>query len=492
MRWLCVYFPQLPLEVFAGEVNSAEINSRVGANSVQAFAVARGQAKGGRDTVLAANAGAQAAGIHSDMRVSAAQALLPGLRIGIRDPKREHAALARLAAIALQFTSQVGLAPQALLLEIEGSLGLFGGLENLCARLKAALAETGYSHCLASAATPQAALWCARAERERHLSTHGEFLSACADLPLGCLTLETKTLLALKRLGLRHIAALLRLPRDGLARRFGAALLLDLDRAVGRAADVRPGFSLPDSFVGALAFPAPVQAAPAIVFAARRLFIDLQAYLRVRDLGVRAFDLKLKHERGALSLRFRLSDNRRAPEDLLLLLRERLERVMLEQAVMEISLHTHTLEAWCEPSGDLLTARSGRGETPGQLQDRLRARLGDTALSGLCLEPSHVPEQASRACELPVDGRSAVAAVEGPRPFWLLPAPLPLEAGADTPRWQGALQLMQGPERIETGWWQQDVARDYFVAQTEAGARVWIFRERRAPTPQWYLHGFFA
>lgn len=491
MRWLCVYFPQLPLEVFAGEVSSGENNSDAGTKSAQAFAVARGLAKGGRDTVLAVNAHAQAVGIHSDMRVSAAQALSPGLRIGVRDPKREHAALARLAAVALQFTSHVSLAPQALLLDIEGSLGLFGGLENLCARLKAALAETGYSHCLASAATPQAALWCARAEQERHLSTHGEFLSACADLPLDCLTLESKTLLALKRLGLRHVGALLRLPRDGLARRFGAALLLDLDRAVGRAADVRPAFSLPDAFEGALAFPAPVQAAPAIVFAARRLFVDLQAYLRARDLGVRAFDLALKQERGDVRLRFRLSDNRRAPEDLLLLLRERLERVALEHPVVEISLHTHTLEAWREPSGDLLGVRSGRGETPGQLQDRLRARLGDAALSGVCVEASHVPEQASRACELSANG-APVEEVRGSRPFWLLPTPLPLETGADVPRWQGALQLMQGPERIETGWWQQDVARDYFVAQTEAGARVWIFRERRAPTPQWYLHGFFA
>jgi len=69
------------------------------------------------------------------------------------------------------------------------------------------------------------------------------------------------------------------------------------------------------------------------------------------------------------------------------------------------------------------------------------------------------------------------------RPVWLLAEPQPLE---------DALEIEDGPERIESGWWDgHDVRRDYYVARTPAGVRLWIFRERRAPG-RWFLHGVFG
>jgi protein ImuB len=61
----------------------------------------------------------------------------------------------------------------------------------------------------------------------------------------------------------------------------------------------------------------------------------------------------------------------------------------------------------------------------------------------------------------------------------------------------GALLLEQGPERIESGWWDgKGIARDYYIAhqvhdshQTR-GARLWVFQERRSKC--WYVHGVFA
>ena len=57
---------------------------------------------------------------------------------------------------------------------------------------------------------------------------------------------------------------------------------------------------------------------------------------------------------------------------------------------------------------------------------------------------------------------------------------------------QRPLQLVQGPERIESGWWDGlDVRRDYFIAESTCHARYWIYRE----LPQaraWYLHGLFG
>jgi protein ImuB len=74
---------------------------------------------------------------------------------------------------------------------------------------------------------------------------------------------------------------------------------------------------------------------------------------------------------------------------------------------------------------------------------------------------------------------------------WLLAAPQPL-AGGEQPRYEGMLDIEAGPERIESGWWDgHDVRRDYYVARTPAGTRLWIFRERRADGG-WFLHGVFG
>ena len=51
---------------------------------------------------------------------------------------------------------------------------------------------------------------------------------------------------------------------------------------------------------------------------------------------------------------------------------------------------------------------------------------------------------------------------------------------------------MSGPERIETGWWDDlPVARDYFVATTVTGERLWVYRECHGGQ-NWFLHGRFG
>ena len=84
------------------------------------------------------------------------------------------------------------------------------------------------------------------------------------------------------------------------------------------------------------------------------------------------------------------------------------------------------------------------------------------------------------------------AAMEGaPRPVWLLGEPLLLSGREDSCPLRRGLILEQGPERIESGWWDgKGVARDYYVARRAHGARIWVFQERQSK--RWYLHGVFA
>jgi protein ImuB len=92
--------------------------------------------------------------------------------------------------------------------------------------------------------------------------------------------------------------------------------------------------------------------------------------------------------------------------------------------------------------------------------------------------------------------RTTVSSTPAPlteRPFWLLAEPLALSVRNDRPIYHGPLQLLRGPERIESGWWDHlRIARDYFVAQDQHAARYWIYRERDTEQARWFLHGLFA
>ena len=85
----------------------------------------------------------------------------------------------------------------------------------------------------------------------------------------------------------------------------------------------------------------------------------------------------------------------------------------------------------------------------------------------------------------------------GVQPLWLLAAPQPLHERDHRPLLDGRpLRLLAGPERLETGWWDEQLAlRDYFIAQDSGGALVWIYRQRLPALtegPGWFLQGLFA
>ena len=116
--------------------------------------------------------------------------------------------------------------------------------------------------------------------------------------------------------------------------------------------------------------------------------------------------------------------------------------------------------------------------------ERLRARLGGKAVQGMKVAAEHRPERSFLRTKPSPGDDPWLSPRFGPRPFWLLPRPSPLERESVT--------LLAGPERIESGWWDgDDVRRDYFVALDSRGSRLWVFRERDGER-RWYLHGIFG
>jgi protein ImuB len=478
------------------------------------FAVIAGE--GAQRTVVAANTAAAALGVRAGHGISAAFALAPSLAFAPRTPEREAAALARLAAWAQQFTPLVSIElPDALLLEVRGSLKLFGGLAALIARLQVALTPLGYSAMLAVAPTPRAALWFARAGVDRRLDDASALPGALGALPLAVLGLDPGLVAALAGIGVHQVRDALRLPRGDLGRRYGPRLRAELDRALGRQPEPRAAFVAPVRFCGELELAYEHSAAVPLAAAAGRLIAELCGGLAARGGGVRRLLLTLEHRVGLeavapTTLTLGLLAPTRDPRHLDRLLYEHLARTPLAGPVRALrleALEVETLDAAPLPLFDeLFDAREAGAAVaadPAPLIDALRARLGPARVHGLSCVADHRPEYAWREIGIGVDfdppaGEAVLAATKSTlipvsRPTWLLAEPQPLAALRGRPRWRGAeLELLQGPERIESGWWDgADVVRDYYQAQAADGARLWVFRTRQKPTA-WFLHGLFA
>jgi len=471
--WIAIRLPQLPLEIFLR-----------GSSTPEPFALEE------RYRIFACDRKARSRGVRAGMAVSAALALAPRLRLAQRDPAAETEALLGVAGWAAQFTPGVALEfSDAVLLEAAGSLKLFGGLASFLDRLRRDLAEMGWSAILAGAPTPRGAFWLALAGKERFVGAAPDLGPALAELPVAVLRRDGETLEALEAIGVRTLGGLLALPREGVARRFGQRLLDDLDRALGQLPDPRNFFIPPARFRAAIELPAEVVQAEALLFAAKRLIVQLGGFLAAHSGGAQRLVFRLRHrDRAATEVAIGLVAPSRDAGHFALLARERFSGLALAEPVREIALEVDEVVPLAGRNLGLLLEQ---GKPPGdweQLVERLRARLGAGAVRGITVRAEHRPEQASAVAD--VDHKELQLDF-GERPLWLLESPRPLAEVGSRPHHEGPLELLAGPERIESGWWDgYDVARDYFIARMRNEALVWIYRERGGGG--WYLHGLFA
>ncbi len=421
----------------------------------------------------------------------------------------EHSAvvLQRLCLHAQAFTSFVSIEPpNALLLEIKGSLKLFGPLETLHANIDACWHRLGLPAQSATATSTLAALWCARAGKQGCIHDPGLLAGCLAKLPIACTAWNADHLQTLRSMGVTRVGELLRLPRAGLARRLGTDTVRDLDIALARQPAPRRAFVPRERFRERCDFETEIENVAYLEKALEPLIVRCAQFLRERQAGVQALRLKLRHRAGpATRVHLGLASITGEQRRLMDVLTQKLARLGLEAPVRGMELISGSLQPLSAGSLGAFAGLVGTGgrDTAPQLVERLRARLGEDAVYGVVSFPEHRPEAAwRRVHDLRFASRGNQIAGHGatdhemPRPVWLLdePALLPEQ---EVQLHQGDLILEQGPERIESGWWDgRGVARDYYVARQRRGARpsrgakLWVFQERQSK--RWFLHGMFA
>lgn len=481
MFWLALVFPEWPLQ--------ARFRGRPG---TQALAIEE------RQRVVALDATALAQGVRIGQRLADALALAPDLLIRARDRAAEAQALHEAAGCALQFTPHVALDEAGLLLEVEGSLMLFGGLSRLLHCLRQSLSAAGFRLQLAGAPTPLAARWLALGAPGSMVRDDASLRAALVTLPLEVIEAGS-ALSMLKDAGLRTLGNAMELPRSALALREARSVLGLLDRALGQQADPRGFFSPPRRIDSRLELPVPRHDTDVLLFVASRLFNAACNRLAAEHAGVGECRLELQHEHAAPTiLELCTGVPTRDAHRLTLLTREHLARIVLPEAVCALRLQSDNWVTLAGRSRELFGAQvrstDDLREAADLLVERLRARLGREAVHGLSGCGDHRPERAQRIDE-PTHARPARARAQ--RPLWLLVQPQALAERDGHPWRNGPLHCIGRAERIEAGWWDDETAapgeslRDYYVAIGPGQERLWIYREHTPPW-RWFLHGIFA
>jgi protein ImuB len=473
---------------------------------------------------------------------------------------------------ALQFSPRVTVLEGAVLVEVQASERLFGGRKALLGRMRqecadlqvarmavapTALAARGLLRCMPCAGAPAQSNVAVAACAQRQLAA---VLDA---LPLAALLATQPHAPTLQRLGCERLGQLRALPRGGLSRRFGAALLGALDQAYGLQAELYPWVALPEQFSLRLEFNSRVEVAEGLMFGAHRLLGSLKAWLIARQCGVTGICLHWEHDlqrRGdakAGSLEVRTGQATTDMQHLARLLAENLARTTLLAPVVAITLEALAVEPLPTASASLLPDDVESGGSLQQLLERLSARLGAQRVLTGHTTPDHRPQRMQAWVPSTLAGAArAGTATPTPRkvptaptvqkarttpavpdhwanyPCWILRQPLRLAVVKDKPMYQGPLQLIAGPERIETGWWPESAGdsdggqsgaqssthsganddvnpstggdltlRDYFIASSEMAGLLWIYRQRTglaepgahgAVQVGWYLHGIYG
>jgi protein ImuB len=542
------------------------------------------------DALIALTPGAQQCGLTLGMRCATVRSLSPECLLYPRDPQAEQNAYAQAAHVALTYSPSVYQHTNAtLLIDVTYSLRLFGGirlivqglrqqLKRLKLQVQSSVAPTATGAWLLAQAAQHSTQYSVQRpiqqSAQRSTQYSGQYSTqyspryACGQatlerlidqLPCTILPSAQPHLIWLKAIGCETLGGLRALPRNGLQRRVGTALLSELEQAYTQTVWRQAPYLAPEQFIEQLDLLDRLEHTEALASFSERLALSLCTWLAAKQYALRSATLELHHERGRHAcpptiLELAFGEPVWLMAQLMPLLRERLSRQSLVGPVVTLTLRSQALATQNARSATLFPDPLHAPADYRRLLDLLCARLGAEQVLQPAPLADHRPEiannwaplDASKVAATDTESRtsfsrtkktisvqggsatvkpsvttttttkSAISVMTKPaapatsnqasfatenstpapsseRPFWLLAEPLALTVRDDRPIYYGPLQLLRGPERIESGWWDHlRIARDYFVAQDQQAVRYWIYRERDIEQARWFLHGLFA
>ena len=500
---MSLYFPALALEVFHRPGLSAETT-----DDSKAIAIVCQQ------RIEQLSTAAIETGITPGTMISHAYALCETLVCIEKDIQKEQQALQQIVQWLYEFTPNIAFhGPQHLILEISGSVKLFSGLETMKLRIKHTITQLGYTPILGLGQTPLAARVCAE---QRYPDSHLRHPKAALDNTLlHHLHMLEKSVTQLEKMGVTKLSQLLKLPREGLQKRFGKPFMRHLDRLLGLEADPQRFVEPPAVFYSDVFFLDSVDNLQSLIFPIKRLANAFGAFLTARQLQTQVFEITLKYrgkEKSNLVIKLACADN-----DIPLFLKLialKLDQVKTVKEVDQLIFSASSFQASTPTPPALFSlgplmipqAATGQGNLHASTYDAEHIKKANDLLSllqnqltlencfGVGLGDDHRPEKSWQKIKPSAHHeRQKINLLNSTypiRPNFILEQPMRLHKDLN-PLQHPDFEWLEGPERINAAWWDGDGQnRDYYIYRYARKTLYWLFY--RSLTHRWYWHGIFS
>ena len=434
-----------------------------------------------QDHIIQCSELALAAGVIPGMTLSMAMTLCPKLLTKAYQADAERGLLHRLALWAYQYSHQVAIWNKGLCIEVSKSKSLFGDLTELTQTLKNAATSQSFQIQLAFGYTPEmAALFVQEGLRPKENTFH----KTLSHIAIDAATIPREQIKRLKNMGFRTIGDYFSAPSRARQARIHQDTFLYFDAIAGRHQTPLSWFSPPPVFDQSIEFLRGLESIDMLKFPINRLTQDAAHWLKQRLCATSQLQWEITLEnRNSHHLKISLNH----PVNSVIGIADpswlQLEKFFPESPMTSIRLTIQQVHQASPQKRDLFIQTHDTDRS--QLLDRLTVRLGKECIKTPRRLQDPRPEYAN---QLDNNNYNTYPLPNlPPRPIWLLDPP---ESLGSSPEKAGHT-LLQGPERIESGWWDFEPAcRRYWICLFQHTRISWIFQDQYSKS--WWLAGWFT
>ncbi len=466
MQWLCLHFHSLQLDSLLTRHQEQEPTVVVDSTTNQ---------------VVQLNRSAHKSGIKKGMGLAMSMSLDTEIKILEYKSALEKERLIHIAERLYQVTADIVVdPPQGVYLRLDNMLRLYKDLNEYWLAVSSELSGLNLRYHYATAPTAAMAKVLATSGCNKVFEDMTEARQVLHQLPIDKLFITAKQKEQLQRVGIKSISKLLAIPLKDMAKRFDLTMFNYLGQLSGELREKHTLFRPTRSYKRSLELMYEIINSEILKHPIKKMLLELETYLHSRNLVTDklCFELCYRYNEH-LSFEVEKAGGCYYAEKWLLLVRLKLESIKLSEPVVTIRLACNKLFAQQPRVGGLFNQQHSKVDSQ-ELHSLLQAKLGAHLVNQLSFQPALDPNQ----CTLYNTTSDAKLETTSPlqlRPSFLLAKPA---------RLQEQVKVQYGPERILTNWWSGTVAyRDYFIAKTEQGQRLWIYR---TPQLEWYTHGYFS
>lgn len=505
--WIYLYLPNLQLNIQQMQtdvINAARDNNTVGSES-QHMRHKQGSQQQALETqpiepndtqariiyhpklnqVLQLNKQAQKLGIKNGMGLASASILCSHLLVSEYKESIATQALQELANQLYLVTSDIVIdEPFGLYLRAQNMLRLYGSLAQYWQVIKEVITKQGYDIYFASAYSVNVAKLIAK-HRQQFINDDKALINQKLQQCSLLLTdIDKKDIEKLQRIGIKSIADLFEQPLSAFASRVSKFSLQIMSELRGESAAKLRFYQPSERYEHYLELLYDIALTARLLPVVRKCLDALEAYLLVRNglaLSIHITLYQREHEPITQVINSALPIYKSA--QWLDIIELRFEHLALSSGVYGITIKCEKIEQADICESDFFTEKSTHVAAM-TLLSRLKAKLGEHQVKLMQYQDDYRPERCTQLSTKPPNEHLKKQRTNTPhfldRPGFLLRDPLPLNS---------KVSIIEGPERIASGWWDSHmIQRDYFLAQSDQGQQMWIFRTL---DDNWFIHGYF-